>query len=443
VTATPAQIDASGNISNLGTVSGTAITGTSLAISAPTSPPSSTGQGLVTILVRNTSSSISTGNLACWDGSTATARTCPHGSTTGVIGVVYGTSTVGSYTYSQVVRMGSAACIFDNTATTNHYVVVSSSTDGECSDSGSSSYPAASQPVGIAAAGGTGTQYVFTMNDMPTPSSAVAGLATGNTWTAGTQSFASASSLIVPYSGLAAPTGIGSIASDSSTVGRYAMGWSGTYVSGLTLIPTTSPEGVGATASGQDAICAKGGDSSITGLICYNGTGTDGTSPTAFQQYINVPEGFFSIKGRSIRVTYYLLADSSATSIPTLTFSLVWQPPTTSSPILFQGAAALPPASLSNQRFTISCLITGTGSASSGTKLYADCTSSSLGTTTVGSSPAYTISIPAIPANTVTALPTNVDTSDASEKLSLEIQYSGNKSGNAVALLNVIPKFVE
>ncbi len=52
-----------------------------------------------------------------------------------------------------------------------------------------------------------------------------------------------------------------------------------------TYSPTPNP---------QDVICAKGGDTSITGLTCGNRTGSDATTETAFRTQISLPAGLTS-----------------------------------------------------------------------------------------------------------------------------------------------------
>jgi hypothetical protein len=436
IASSAAWLDAYGDLNGIASLTGTGtLTGTALTTST-TGAPTSNGQGLATILVYNSGNSATAttvNSLACWDSTGAAAIICPTSATKGVIGIVYSAPTsIGTNYYSQIVRMGTFACAFDTGgASLGHFVVASSLTAGDCADDGST-YPASSQPVGIVMSTVvSGIAYVFSMNDLPAPSSALAGLATGNTWTAGTQSFSSAAALIVPEPG-SDPTASASIAYDSTNY-RYMFG-----SDGITLVPTTSPLNSLGTITQPDKVCAN-----ISDLHCQIGSDATG-SPYPFQGYLKVPTEFFSTAYRSIRVTYHLYVNSSSGTPPTLTFYLLWKSGSNSPVAIFEGAAASQPASMSGQQITITCTVSGTGAASTSANLYANCSATALGTTTVGLSPTYTISIPAIPANALAAasIPT-VDTMSGTEQLELAVEYSASTAANAAVLLSSIPEFIQ
>ena len=442
ISSTNATISNTGSVANIANVGSLSGSGTFTASGLSTvittaAPPTSNGQGLITILVENNGSSAPTsGSLACWDStSTATATNCAAGAASGVIGIVYATPvTINSVNYSQIVRMGTASCTFDGTPTPalSDYVVPSTSNAGHCMDGGSS-YPPSKQPVGIIVSGASSSSYyVFTMNDQPPAS---ASLGTPNTWTAGAQSFAAAASLVVPTAMAPTLTIAGSIAYDDENY-RYAL-----FQDGQNVIPVVAPINNKGAYTGTDTLCALAAD---TGQGCQNTTYNATTAPRNFKTYLGVAPGFFVAPSRSTRVTYHMTANSSSGTPPTLTFYLIWTSNSVNKTI-FQGVAATPPASLSGQQFTVSCLVTADAAASTSSIVYANCTASALGSTTVtGTGGAtYTVGIPAIPAWEANTAPIAVDTLSSGEVISLALSYSAATSGNAVTLLSAIQEVIQ
>lgn len=83
-----------------------------------------------------------------------------------VIGVVFMNGGTGGA--AEIVRSGTAPCVFDTSASAmiGDYVALSAANNGYCRDVGAT-YPSGSQPVGIVSAlGMSGINYVFVMNDV-------------------------------------------------------------------------------------------------------------------------------------------------------------------------------------------------------------------------------------------------------------------------------------
>lgn len=81
--------------------------------------------------------------------------------TSGILGVIHsGAGTTGN---AIVVTLGATSCVSDNATTAGHYATVSASTAGSCSDTGSTTFPAAgTQVIGIwTETGAAGTRTMF------------------------------------------------------------------------------------------------------------------------------------------------------------------------------------------------------------------------------------------------------------------------------------------
>ena len=414
-----AAIDSLGNLTTLGSFTGMGtITGSSVStISSSGSLPSSNGQGLVSILIANDPSNPPpNGYPACWNFATAQAAKCSSSSLRRVIGIVFNNAvSIGAVNYSEIVRLGTTSCVFDSlspTPTAGHYVILSP-TSSKCWDTTSSSWPSAQTPIGIVASTPTGP-YVFVTNGDAPPSAA---LGTSNTWTAGVQNFQAATSLIVP-GGAAGTPAVGTIAYDGPGARYSLQQGSATVVpvtSPLNLVPALPPET-------PDILCAAG---------CPN-VSTDGMAPVAFQSYLALPDGFFASAGRSVRITYQLLANVATTgSIPV--FSLRWTSSSDTSPVVLYRASDASALAVvaANRQFSITCVVTAGAAAGSSVPLHSSCSSSLLSGSWL------------LTANQ--EVPHSVDTSATAtnERISLALYYAAGGTGDNVTLIGVIPEFLQ
>jgi len=90
-------------------------------------------------------------------GAPSTAVITPAGATSGVIGItVSGAGTTGTAT---IATGGKVSCVFDGATTAGDYVQISSGTNGDCHDTGASTYPSSGQVLGtvLSTNGGVGT----------------------------------------------------------------------------------------------------------------------------------------------------------------------------------------------------------------------------------------------------------------------------------------------
>jgi hypothetical protein len=113
------------------------------------------------ILVANEGVTGTTVNKLVKFTSAGTAIITSAAETAGILGVVKGgAGTTGS---AQVTVIGGASCVSDNATTSGHYAVVSASVAGDCSDSGSTTFPSAgTQVVGLwTETGVAGTRTFF------------------------------------------------------------------------------------------------------------------------------------------------------------------------------------------------------------------------------------------------------------------------------------------
>jgi hypothetical protein len=124
----------------------------------------SSGSAQTTITVTNAATTGTTVNtLTKLTGTPSAAVISSAGDTGGAVGITTtGAGTSGSATISY---MGSTSCVFDGATVAGDYVQISSTTAGDCHDTGSLSYPASGQVVGRVlstnSAGGTYTLDLF------------------------------------------------------------------------------------------------------------------------------------------------------------------------------------------------------------------------------------------------------------------------------------------
>ena len=143
------------------------------------------------------------------------------------------------------------------------------------------------------------------------------------------------------------------------------------------MSPVTSAPYAVHTPSGSDTVCSSHADSGC-------GNSSDANVVTPFQSYLTLPAGFFATAGRSVRITYQLLA-STSTSPPSPAFSLSWQSGTAPLVTLFSSDIAAQPSHLvTGKQFSITCIVTAGGPPASSTLLYSTCTSSAMAYTTLG-----------------------------------------------------------
>lgn len=135
-TAIPACLDSGGNHLNFNSSTGALTCGTS---------SSASGQAAITVSnAATTGTTINT--LTKLSGTPSTAVISSAGDTGGAVGITTaGAGTTGSATIS---FMGVVGCVFDGTTVAGDYVQISSTTAGDCHDTGSLSYPTSGQVVG-------------------------------------------------------------------------------------------------------------------------------------------------------------------------------------------------------------------------------------------------------------------------------------------------------
>ena len=112
--------------------------------------------------IANASSTGTTLNtLTKLTGAPSTAVISTAGDTSGVIGIcAAGCGTSGTSTTATIVTWGIQACVFDNTTTAGHYVQISASVNGDCTDAGATR-PTSGQVIGrVLASGAAGTYNV-------------------------------------------------------------------------------------------------------------------------------------------------------------------------------------------------------------------------------------------------------------------------------------------
>ena len=117
----------------------------SLGISCPTCSTSSSGPP--TITVANAATTGTTANtLTKLTGAPSTAVIAATTDTGGIVGIVStGAGTTGSAT---IQIAGTINCVFDGATTAGDYVQISSTTAGDCKDTGAGTYPTSNQVIG-------------------------------------------------------------------------------------------------------------------------------------------------------------------------------------------------------------------------------------------------------------------------------------------------------
>lgn len=124
------------------------------------SQPQSIGGNALTITVTNDGSTGTANNkLAKFNGNAVKTGTSD---TEGAIGVVI--SGGGTTSSAQIAVSGIATCTSDNSTTSGDYAQISSSVAGDCTDTGSATYPASGQVVGIwRESGSAGQRTLFVL----------------------------------------------------------------------------------------------------------------------------------------------------------------------------------------------------------------------------------------------------------------------------------------
>jgi len=152
-TAVPGCLDSGGNHLNFNSGTGAITCGTTSSGSAQTS-----------IIVANAATTGTTINtLTKLTGTPSTGVISSAGDSGGAVGItIAGAGTSGSATINY---MGLTSCVFDGATVAGDYVQISSTTAGDCHDTGSLNYPASGQVIGRVlssnASGGTYTMDLF------------------------------------------------------------------------------------------------------------------------------------------------------------------------------------------------------------------------------------------------------------------------------------------
>ena len=142
---TPAAKASTLNFANTATV--TWVCSTSAGVTACSATSSAGGSGNPTIIVANDAvTGTTTSTLTKFNGLTSsTAIIAATTDTGGVVGIT--TSGAGTSGNATVAIAGLVNCVFDGATTVNDYVQISSSTNGDCTDAGST-YPTSHQVIG-------------------------------------------------------------------------------------------------------------------------------------------------------------------------------------------------------------------------------------------------------------------------------------------------------
>jgi hypothetical protein len=103
--------------------------------------------GNPTIAVSNASSTgTTTSTLTKLTGAPSTAIISSSGDTGGAIGIC--TAACGTTGTATITIAGTVNCVFDGSTTAGDYVQISASTNGDCTDTGASTYPSSNQVIG-------------------------------------------------------------------------------------------------------------------------------------------------------------------------------------------------------------------------------------------------------------------------------------------------------
>jgi hypothetical protein len=122
-----------------------------------------TSTAVLTEIANNGSTATVANELAILTGAPSTATVALTTSTTGVVGIVVGGA--GTSGNAQIARAGQASCVFDGATTAGDYVQASTSSGGECHDTGASTYPTSNQVLGrVLSTNGAGGTYAMTVD---------------------------------------------------------------------------------------------------------------------------------------------------------------------------------------------------------------------------------------------------------------------------------------
>jgi len=167
-TTIPGCLDSGGNHLNFNSATGAVSCGTT-----------SSGSAQATMSVANATTTGTTINtLTKLTGTPSTAVVSSAGDTGGAVGIT--TAGAGATGSATVSYMGAVACVFDGATVAGDYVQISSTTAGDCHDTGSLSYPTSGQVIGRVlstnAAGGTYNLDLFPAEMRPPTLSAATGV---------------------------------------------------------------------------------------------------------------------------------------------------------------------------------------------------------------------------------------------------------------------------
>ena len=334
--------------------------------------------------------------------------------TGGAIGVC--SSGCGTSGTASVITWGIATCAFDGTATADDWVQISSTTAGDCHDTGSSTSPTSGQLLGRVVAGGSGAgNYTFLINKDIYPATAAQVNQTGHNVTAplvcadasgsGTAqscttspSFTPATNDCVIYtttttnSGTGLTSNINSLGAKSAAI-PGSSGWTTTLTA--SIIPANTPllacyNGTNWNVQQTGTVSSSGGGSpgGSSGNFQDNSGGTfggigvmnfDGTNVADTAPSTSLGDVYVAATGPTTQATLTSTITTSTTTIP---FSTTGYPaPTTAAPIVIW---------LSNTSHNNEALICTASTSSNMT-----CSRAAAGTTAEAwtSSPATTVSL--------------------------------------------------
>jgi hypothetical protein len=259
-------------------------------------------------------------------GTTSSVTVATTSSTTGVVGVCVGNcSTSGS---AQIAREGVVSCKFDGTATPGDFVQASTTTAGDCSDTGSTAYPSnGHQVLGRVLNGGTGAA-TYTMIFYPAESELVA-CATCVTSAASLSN----NSVVLGSGGQGTQTSpnfttssaqlnLGQASTTTGTLGIYGSGSATAYTlstnsaatslatsGNLTVGPTGTQDTVTLNTAGSGGITLSPSSSSgntitvpaVTDTMAVIGTAQTWTAAQTFNSGINASNVSFNANGSHIQ----------------------------------------------------------------------------------------------------------------------------------------------
>ena len=267
-TAIPGCLDSGGNHLNFNSGTGALSCGTT-----------SSGSAQATISIANAGATGTTVNtLTKLTGTPSTAIISSAGDTGGAIGITSaGAGTSGSAT---ITFMGVAACVFDGPTVAGDYVQISSSTAGNCHDTGSLTYPSSGQVIGRVlssnAGGGTFNVDLFAPEIKPptlTAGTGVSVVPSGGAITIGADTTVMATQKQVQQGGPicandtgAADAYIVTLTPALTAYTRYTTVCFKASAANATTTPTVNVNGLGATT-----IVSESGTAVAAGAIQANG----------------------------------------------------------------------------------------------------------------------------------------------------------------------------